>query len=460
MPLTRRSLLHSSFGIGALSMMQSRFLRAAAAEPRRNLVVVSVGHSLDPLNNQGHLQWRPSFGRNGDQLAEFMQPLAPFTEQMIAISGVDNLVARLVESNGHNASSRTLLNCLPHGEYTGPGSPMDWRSSGGGPSIEYILAERFNDVPLILRSGVQNHEHRRTFLADGSDNEGNPNPYAAFSNLFSSYVSPDADLNPSEQLLNRRTDILSAVQSNYEATAARAGSADRERLQTHANLVGNFIDEWNFTAPSICSPVPTFDVPAGYPRRFDEDEGRSDHILAPMHNTLIATALGCRATRIASLHYSNMQNNQFPYLNGGEDMLTPFGVNWHGFCHHDAGTTNNVRVLAQTWYMEMLADLLSKLSQTPDGADSVLDNTIVVFTSNLGNTWHSTNDIPFLVFGGRNTGLDTHKVLLYDNRRRSTADFWSAIMHLMGEPVDSFGQTGSVDGRLLNRGPLSEMFLS
>ena len=107
----------------------------------------------------------------------------------------------------------------------------------------------------------------------------------------------------------------------------------------------------------------------------------------------------------------------------------------------------------------MLADLLSKLEQTPDGDGNLLDNTIVVFTSSLGANSHSTNDIPFLIFGGANTGLQTNQVVDYSSNPRSVADVWTTMMQLMGQSDESFGQTGIINDRESNLGPLSEILI-
>jgi hypothetical protein len=456
--ISRRQLLRSSSALLAGGVF-APLLSNAATVPSRRLVIVSVGHSLDPVSSGPATQWVPTVSASGiSGFSPFMAPLEPFKSKMLAVRGIDNIVARMVRSNGHDAASRTLLNCMPHKEYTGEGSLLDGNSTGGGPSIEYMLGDRLGSIPLILRTGTKTVGHRRTFLKDGSDDQGNPSPINAFEKLFAS-SSIGTSLTPLERLKTRRVDIAKDVRATYEKVAMRASTSDRERLQSHASLVDNFIKEVNYVPQGTCSNRPEMIAPSGYPSLFTEEAGRSDDLVSRLHNTLIATAFGCQSARVASLHYSNIEDNQFPFLNGGADLVKQYGLNWHACCHHEANAPDTLRVAAQKWYMSMLADLLAKLEATPDVGGTVLDNTIVVFTSCSGRYWHETDDLPFLVFGGKNSGLKTNQVVNYSSAKRTTGDMWTTIMQLMGQPDQTFGKTGFIKDRPFNNGPLREMMV-
>lgn len=464
---SRRDFLkHSSIlgGSTVISSLVPQLLQAqtGGAPSQRNFVVVSLGHSMDPIDRESHLQWLPTMNADGiDNLAPFMQPLEPFKNKMLAVAGADNVVNLLVDTNGHNGSSRTLLTARPHREFYTQGSrDLGSSSLGGGASIEYEIASRFSQSPLVLRSGVTNSEHRRTFLADGTDDEGNPDPRNAFENLFANYTAtPSGSLTPAEQLAARRVDILSSVRDTYEYTAQRAGVADRERLQSHAALVDSFINELDTGAQVLSCSSPEIDFPSHYPSNFSDGSGGSDDVLSRLQNSVIATAFGCGAARVASLHYSTMQSNQFDFLNGGQDLIAPLNIgNWHAVCHHEGGSAHDdIRVRVQTWYSEMLADLLTKLENTPNGSGgTALDNTIVVYTTSLGINWHGHDDIPFIMFGGEHSGLATNQALNLD--RRTHADMWASMLQLMGQSDETFGHGGEYQGRPLQNGPVSDLF--
>jgi hypothetical protein len=317
------------------------------------------------------------------------------------------------------------------------------------------MADGLGGVPLALRVGEQNGEHRRTFRLDHSDDQGEPDPTAAFERLFASQMTPAMTLTPRERLALRRNDIMNTVQANYRALATRAGAEDRKRLEMHADLIRDFQEELTRTVQIVCDD-PQLTVPVGYPSAFEDGTGRNDDVIAATQNSLIATTLACQASRVVSLHYSNMQGNQFPFLNGGADMFSD--PNWHGVTHHDGGTDDE-RFRVMNWYFELVADLLRKLEATPDGAGNLLDNTIVLFTTSLATSSHGTNNLPVFFFGGANTGLATGQMIDYQGAERTLGDLWVTCLNLMGLDATSFGwNTGDVNGRAFNNGPFTELF--
>lgn len=461
MKLSRRNLLRLGVGgAGAAALGLPWLASTAEAGPdvsNRRFVLLSLGHSIMP--EPGQYAWLPPAGPLG-ALPRVLQPLSDFSDRMTVVGGIDNVVVRLVSSNGHNASSRTLLNCLPHadalnpdGSLIAPGMELDHTSQGGGPSIEYVMGDLLGTTPFTLRAGPRNGEHFRIFRLDGSTDRGEPDPRVAFDRLFggSEPVMPT----DAERLAARRADVLRTVEANHRAMSSRVGYEDRQRLESHANLVRDLVDELDRTVTITCTD-PTLNVPGGFPDNVEDGEARADDVLVPTINSLIATTLGCSATRIVSLHYSAMQVNQFPFLNGGVDMFP--ADNWHAVVHHDGGTDEE-RYIAMGWYFEMVADLLRKLEAIPEGDGNVLDNTVVVLTSSLGSSSHDTNNLPFLLFGGSNSGLATGQTVDYrDSTPRSLGDMWNTCQTLMGLPPAPFGyDAGDVDGRPFNTGPLDEL---
>jgi len=464
MTISRRNLLRLGAAGAAGTALRLPWLESTAKACSdvscRRFVLLTLGHSIMP--ERGQYGWIPSSaGAFPATLPRLLQPLDAFRDRMAIVAGIDNIIPRLVSSNGHNASSRTLLTCLPHGEALNPdgsliarGMDCSTSSAGGGPSLEYVMGGALDEVPLILRASARNGEHRRTFRPDGTDDEGEPDPRLAFERLFGSDEPVDTR-SDAERLAARRASILAAVRGNYDAAARRVGAADRVRLESHSSLIGELASELDRVVTVTCDD-PSLSVASGFPGEPVDGAGRADDALVPTHNSLIATALGCNATRIAHLHYSTMQGNQFPFLNGGSDMFPT--ENWHSCVHHDSGTDEE-RYLAMGWYFDMVADLLRKLEaiEEPDG--NALDSTIVCVTSSLGNSAHSTGNLPFLLFGGRHSGLRTGATIDYrSSESRTTGDMWTTMLNLMGVPATSFGfDDGDVDGRPFHTGILGEL---
>jgi hypothetical protein len=92
-----------------------------------------------------------------------------------------------------------------------------------------------------------------------------------------------------------------------------------------------------------------------------------------------------------------------------------------------------------TWYCEQLAYLCKKLAATkePGTNESMLDNTLVVWTNELGHgNSHTLNNLPMVLVGG-GFGFEMGRFAKVKNV--TTSRLWLAISHAMGHRIDSFG---------------------
>jgi hypothetical protein len=451
------ALTGASLGMPWLSSLGGGTARAGVMPPRR-FVLVSLGHSMQSGSEP---DWMPE-AAGPLVLSPMLAPLAEFRDRITTVRGIDNLVTRLVSSNGHDSSSRTLLSCQPHGDALNPdgsimaGAPMDeWFRPGGGPSIDYVMADAFDQAPLTLRVGGENGEHRRTFRFDRSDDQGEPNPSVAFERLFASVgpTPPPEMLTPRERLLRRRDAILGTVRENYRALSTRVSALDRVRLEQHAALIESFVADLTRTIEIVCED-PRLDLDPDLGSAFEDGDGRNDDAIARTQNNLIATSLACDAVRVVSLHYSNMQTNKFPWLNGGADMFG--GANWHGVTHREGGTDEE-RFRVMEWYSEIFADLLRKLAAVPEGEGTLLDNTVVVLTTSLGDSSHGTDRLPFVIASPPGGPFVTGQHVDLGSRR-TLGDMWTTMLNGMGIAASSFGyDIGEHDDRPFNSGAIEEL---
>lgn len=436
--------------------------QAQTVTPPLRFVLVSAGHSFHSTGADP--DWIPTTA-GALTLPTMLAPLAPFRNRITTVRGIDNLVTRLVSSNGHNASSRTLMTCMPHaegiaadGSFRADAPALNHASTAGGPSIEYAMASALGGAPVVLRVGGRNLEHRRTFRGDATDDYGEPNPVRAFERIFGAPMAPE--LTPLERLARRRATILGTVAETHRTLASRLSAADRTRLESHAALIESVVADIGRTVEIVCDD-PALARDPGYPSAasaFENPDGRDDLAIARTQNNLVAAALACTTARVVSLHYSNIETNRFPWLNGGVDYLT---AGWHAVTHRDAGTDEQ-RMRIMSWYFEIVADLLGKLADVADGEGrTLLDNTIVLFTTSLGNHWHGTDDIPVVIASDPAGYFRTERHFAYTGgARRSLADLWVTVLNAMGVPATTFGWNRGVDpneSRAFNRGPLMEI---
>ena len=103
----RRTFLRGAAGTAlALPWLEATsgvaFGQSTPRFPKRLVVVV---------HHQGTLldRWRPGQTGRGFDLPELLEPFAPYRDRMLVLSGIDNVVRREMEGNGHNPAGRSLL---------------------------------------------------------------------------------------------------------------------------------------------------------------------------------------------------------------------------------------------------------------------------------------------------------------------------------------------------------------
>jgi hypothetical protein len=455
--ISRRAVLRGLGGVTlGLPLLEAMGNEAFAQTATKRFVLVSVGHSVD-INKSGD-SWLPK-AADFAKLSPVLAPLVPLQDKLLVLSGIDNVLANgdLVPSNGHNYSSRSLLTCMPtKGALDGAGNLLANRpectpsSAAAGPSFEYVLANAWKEEVLNLRVGERPDEHIRSFHLDGTADLGIASPQAAFDKVFkATSTAPGAPLGAAERLRAKRKSILDAVQSSFSRTVTRMGTEDRMRLERHAEQIRQFELGLDKTVKITCQS-PKLNPPRPLPASFEQSEGRSDDAIAAAQVELIATAFACGAARVAHLHFTNIQTNTFAFLNGGQDFING---GWHNVVHIDAGT-DEMRLRSMQWYSKVFADLITRLQQTPEGAGSVFDNTVVMFISSLRQNYHGVTDLPVLIAGNLGGKIKTGRLIKY-SPARTTADLYTTVLNLMDVPATSFGwNKGTIGGRAFNNGPL------
>jgi hypothetical protein len=88
---------------------------------------------------------------------------------------------------------------------------------------------------------------------------------------------------------------------------------------------------------------------------------------------------------------------------------------------------------------------LQAMKATPDGAGTLLDNTLVVYFNECCYGWsHSIENMPILLFGGKNIKLQTGRHVKYNIKYMN--DVWAAIASAMGVPMNTYGDTAFSKG--------------
>ena len=102
------------------------------------------------------------------------------------------------------------------------------------------------------------------------------------------------------------------------------------------------------------------------------------------------------------------------------------------------------------YHVSTMAYRAEKLTSTSDANGSLLDNTVILFGSNMGNSnQHQHFDVPHILVGGRNLGLQGNRHQSYERKTTTTGDLLLSIMDLYGINRDEQGESTGRLAKLL-----------
>jgi hypothetical protein len=233
---------------------------------------------------------------------------------------------------------------------------------------------------------------------------------------------------------------MKVVGAELSTVEARLPTADRPKVQAHRAALADLQTQ-------LFRPVPQCTVPLK-PNVADRPSDAADSMpwILDRQMELLVAALRCDLTRIASLQLRVGENDGYPYRFIGVEN------EHHGTSHET--TADRLEELAKiyTWYADRFAHLLELLDAVPEGSGTMLDNTLVIWGSEIGTGWsHDFANVPFVVAGGGAGGVQTGRYLkvpkgTYHNRLLVSA------MRFMGVDVDTFGSTDQERGSLAGLG--------
>jgi hypothetical protein len=151
---------------------------------------------------------------------------------------------------------------------------------------------------------------------------------------------------------------------------------------------------------------------------------------------LILLALQTDSTRTITLRLSGM--NAVPEIEGVHQ-------DWHNLSHHgqDPAKIAELKIIELAEF-RALSTFLTKLKTVKENGVPLLDNTAVMFGSNLGNaSAHDTKNLPLLVAGG---GFKHGRHIVVDPQKQVFSNLFVSFAQRMGVETDKFGfSTGVLD---------------
>jgi hypothetical protein len=188
-----------------------------------------------------------------------------------------------------------------------------------------------------------------------------------------------------DPLLLRQQEVLAFAKSEYDALRPRLSTIQKERMGAHYEMLDRLGSRLSGMAGLSCSDMP--DAPSAvdnYGERFD------------LFSDLIAAAFSCDITRVVSLSLGEMPTADFGADHISDDIHKGIA---HGL--YDDPDKHQAMTDYVTLHAEQVARLVDLLESTPDSdGRSVMDNTLIVWGSELANGWHGYQHYCPVVLGG------------------------------------------------------------
>lgn len=368
--------------------------------------------------------WPDEEGENFT-LKESLKPLEPFKNRVLTLNGVCDRV------RGDGDAHMRGIGCLLTGSELFPGNVQ------GG-----------SDTPAGWSSGISIDQEIRNFL------QANPATRTRFGSLEfgvmvpdradtwtrMSYVGPNKPLAPIDDpyqmfgklygnLKDQETlkSVLDDLKEDLGRVRSRVSAEDRRILDDHTTLVREMEQELNSARTRDTHAVPV--IEQGVKRD-------NDHMpeITKLQIDLLVSAFAGDAARVATLQFTNSVGQaRFHWLGIEEGQ--------HDLSHKPDSDKDAQDKLTRInkWYCEQLAYLAKRLAETPEpgGKGSLLDNTVIMWTNELGqgNT-HTLNNIPFVLVGN-GLGFKMGRSLKYP--RVAHNRLLMALAHGFGHQVSHFG---------------------
>jgi hypothetical protein len=257
------------------------------------------------------------------------------------------------------------------------------------------------------------------------------NPQVVFERLFGSGSTPEERA----RRMTQSRSILDSLVQELQALRAQLGPADVRTISQYTDEIRE-IERRIQLAAKMSNEIPELDLPPGVPEQFD------DHV--KLHSDLLALAFRADITRVATLLGARDLTSRVYQVPKSE--IVPEGgvsVSFHGGSHHQ-DDPNQVRRYAtlNRYHVSSMAYLAEKLKSIPDGDGTLLDRTLIMYGTNMGNSnQHHHFDVPHILVGGANGQHTGNRHYAYPRKTVTTGNLLLSVMDMFGIHKDSQGDS-------------------
>ena len=440
--IPRRTLLKGAGVALGLPLLESMFpaataLAQATAAPPRRFFGGFVPHGAAP----GY--WVPDKeGGLPAELPYIWQPLEPFRDSLTVLTGLHSTSSE--PPPGETGADHWVAAAFLCAEKPKKTAGADVRA---GHTIDQIIAEKIGRETLLPSvemsvedpgSGSSNCGEGYSCVYTNTIAWASPttplpmelNPQVVFERLFGSGSTAEQRMARRE----RNQSILDSINGKIASLRGEISVPDRSRLDSFTENVREIERRLQIAAQATTAAPEDFAVPPGIPQSFDE------HV--KLMFDLLALAFQADLTRVGTLLFArDLTGRRYP------ESEAP-NAGFHGVSHHGEDPAL-IKELAKInrYHVQMVAYFADKLAKIEEADGTLLDHSLLLYGSNMGNpNQHLHYDVPHVVLGKNHGRLKGDRHLAYPTKTISTGNLLLSLLDQFDIHRDSFGDsTGRIE---------------
>ena len=401
-----------------------RALAATTPVRRFGAVFVPMGMNM--------ARWTPTT-EGALELSPILQPLTAFRDRLVVVSGLDSTPANANDGAPHPRCQTSWL--------TGASAfKTEGANIHAGVSMDQIAAQEFGNVTQLASLELTLEAFDLAGNCAGYSCAYNAtvswrtpttplpmeaNPRAVFERLFGASNTTDAQARLAA--LRRNRSILDAMADKISALQKGLGSGDRAKVTGYLEAVRDVERRIQKAEEQSDRALPLVEKPVGVPTDFME------------HGKLLldlqALALQTDLTRVFTFAIAQEQSTRtYPEVGVNEPH--------HPVSHHgNMPDKLALQTRINTYHLTLFAYFLEKLRSIPDGEDTLLDHTLMLYGSGMSNSnTHSYLNVPTMVVGGPAFGMRGGRHLRYPSGT-PLANLQLTMLQRLNLQVERFGDS-------------------
>jgi hypothetical protein len=424
--LPRRTVLQGLGATMALPFLEA-MLPAFALRGRAAAKAVHRFQTFYVPNGMAMPYWSPQAEGSAFELTPILEPLAPYRDQMLVLSGIKanwNYI--------HAGASGSFLTGTTRGGRNEVEIIADV-------SMDQLLARHFSsetqvaslelamDAPANAGACTGNlscvYTHTLSWRSATQPLPMEYNPRAVFERLFGDSGSTERAVR--EARMRQHKSILDSVTEKLASLKRELGPQDHLKVDEYTEAIRDVERRIQRAEEQRDVELPALDQPQGVPPVFE------DHLALMLDLQLLA--FQSDLTRVIS------------FMIGKEQSARPYPQIGVPEAHHPLSHHNDVPELIEhmshinRYHTQLFSQYLAKLRATPDGDGSLLDHMTILYGGGISNsTRHSGDNLPIMLVGGGAGRLKGGRHLVYKDKP-TMANLLVTIMDKLDVPIDHIG---------------------